>query len=228
MKRIHIAGLALVAILAINGIAVLSAASAENTKMLPEGTAASPVTFTATSAEGKFEAADKLVVKCKTDEATGEGTSANLGAFHIHFKGCTGLLGVTCTGLGDETGTILTLGTFHFWLYKNGTTLSAALVYLVNQTHFECGGVLEEVEGCAAGAVTPLESLTNSLTNTLKQEKAKGTISKVLPQESTTEIACELKSKTDTGETESSGEETTELISGFKKGGSAVTVLFMN
>jgi hypothetical protein len=215
------------ALVALNAIAVLSA-SAENTKMLPEGTAASPVTFTATSGEGSFESASGIEVKCKTDSATGEATSANLGAFHITFTGCTSLLGSTCTGLGDASGTLLWLGTFHFWLYKNGEKLSAALVYLINPVHFECAGVLTIIEGCVAGGVTPLESLTTSLTNTLERTKSKQEITKVLPQESTKEIACELSQKTSEGAAGAFAVRTVEHISGFKKGGGAVTVLFMN
>jgi hypothetical protein len=216
------------ALVVLSGIAVLSA-SAENTKMLPEGTTASPVTFTATSGEGSFESASGIEVKCKADEATGEGTSANLGAFHIHFTGCTGLLGSKCTGLGDTEGTILTLGTFHFWLYKtSGGALSAALVYLVNPTHFECAGVLTIVEGCVAGGVSPLESLTTSLTNTLERTKSKQEITKVLPQESTSEIACELTQKTSEGAAGASAERTVEHISKFEQNCKAVTALFMN
>jgi hypothetical protein len=216
------------ALVVVNAIAVLSA-SAENTKMLPEGTAALPVTFTATSGEGSFESASGIELKCKADEATGEETSANLGAFHIHFTGCTSLLGSTCTGLGDASGTELWLGTFHFWLYKtSGGALSAALVYLINPTHFECAGILTIVEGCVAGGVSPLESLTTSITNTLNRTGAKQEITKVLPQESTKEIACELTQKTSEGESGASAEKTEEHISKFEQSKKAVTVLFMS
>jgi hypothetical protein len=228
MKRICIGGLALLAIAALNGLAILSASAAENTKILPEGTPASPLTATGTSGEAKFETSSGIELKCKAGAGSAEATSANAGFYHGEAKGCTSLLGSTCTGLGDDSGIILLLGTFHFWLYKKGTVLSAAGIDLLNPVHFECGGVLDVVEGCIAGAVTPLESLTTSLIGTLNESHAKNEITKVLPPESTKEITCELTVRTGEGEAGGLGEQGTGIGSEFKKAGSTVTVLLMN
>jgi hypothetical protein len=81
--------------------------------------------------------------------ATGESTvesNHHLGLFHIHFKTCSaggGLL--TCTGLGEETGVILALGSYHLVYDTLSVNLAAdgvAILYLVDNTHFECGGKL--------------------------------------------------------------------------------------
>jgi hypothetical protein len=83
-------------------------------------------------------------------EATGlEGTIEQpkpLGLYHIHFKKCTAGSGfLTCTGLGEESGVILSLGSWHLVYDTLGASLSAAgvaILFLVATVHFECGGKL--------------------------------------------------------------------------------------
>jgi hypothetical protein len=86
-------------------------------------------------------------VECK--EAAGESTveaNHHLGLFHIHLKGCGaggGLL--KCTGLGEETGVILALGSWHLVYDTLSVSLAAdgvAILYLFDNVHLECGGKL--------------------------------------------------------------------------------------
>lgn len=52
------------------------------------------------------------------DPRKGSGTieSANLGKYEALFGECNSTGGARCTGAGDVGGTILSKGTYHFWL----------------------------------------------------------------------------------------------------------------
>jgi hypothetical protein len=85
-------------------------------------------------------------VKCK--EWIGlEGTVEQpkpLGLFHMHLKGCKASI-VTCTGLGEESGVVLALGSYHLVYDTLSANLAAdgvAILFLVGNTHFECLGKL--------------------------------------------------------------------------------------
>jgi hypothetical protein len=85
---------------------------------------------------------------CKS--ARGEGTieaNGHLGLYHITFEKCTAG-GGECTGLGDSTGTILSLGSWHLVYYTLGATLAeagVATLFLVDNVHFTCNTIIGEV-----------------------------------------------------------------------------------
>jgi hypothetical protein len=76
--------------------------------------------------------------------ATGEGTieaNGHSGLYHITFEKCEGA-DTVCTGLGDASGTILSLGSWHIVFYTLKATLGeagVATLFLVDNIHFECG-----------------------------------------------------------------------------------------
>lgn len=81
-------------------------------------------------------------VSCKA--ATLEGTGdpgAPTGQFHTHLKECKGPVSSTCTGLGEESGVILSLGSWHLVYDTLKSSLSeagvAALLSLA-EVHFSC------------------------------------------------------------------------------------------
>jgi hypothetical protein len=93
-----------------------------------------------------MEKANGTSVTCSTASATGtEEVKKPLGLFHITFTSCTGPLGITCTGLGDESGRILALGSWHLVYDTLGATLGqagVAILFLLGDIHWECLGVL--------------------------------------------------------------------------------------
>jgi hypothetical protein len=109
-------------------------------------------TFTGKKATGSGEAllvkANGEEVNCK--EAKGsEGTleaNHHLGLFHIAFEKCTTASGlVTCTGLADNSGVILSLGSWHLVYDSLAVSLvndPVAILFLVGTVHFECAGQL--------------------------------------------------------------------------------------
>jgi len=81
--------------------------------------------------------------KMSCEQAKAEGTVEQpkpLGLFHIHFEKCsTEVLGSkgACTGLGDESETILSLGSWHY-VYDNLSPLSLAILFLLDTVHLAC------------------------------------------------------------------------------------------
>jgi hypothetical protein len=238
MSRIRLLGLCLVAVFALSAVAVSVAAAEEKTKMLPE----SGVAFTGKQVgEGELTVVSGgFAVKCKT--ATGSGTieSANLGKFKTTFKEC-GVAGGTknCTTVGQAEGVITSEGVYHFWLAKEklstGEALVGALVELPTETHFTCVVIgfnqLVIVKGCVAALATPLNTLASVTKDTfalLENKVGKQLITKVLPQEKTTEESCILLSSKNGGAFEESALKTIGENENFKVGTTAVTVLLMN
>jgi hypothetical protein len=141
-KRIGIMGFALVVMLALSGLAVSFALAAEPTKILPEPTAAAPLTATAVqSAEGHLLTVGGLEVKCKKGSGSELWMSANLGTGNVLFTECKGPLKTVCTGEGDPEGLIAAKGEVHFWLALNmvgpqkepKSELVGALVFLLEE-----------------------------------------------------------------------------------------------
>jgi hypothetical protein len=143
-KRIKLFGLALVAICAL-GASVLSLTASALPSVLPENTAERTWSG-ANVGSAKLEKSNGTSVTCTAASATGtEEVKKPLGLFHITFSTCTGPLGVTCTGLGDESGKILSLGSWHLVYDTLGATLGQAgvgILFLLGDVHFECLGVL--------------------------------------------------------------------------------------
>jgi hypothetical protein len=90
-------------------------------------------------------------VTCEKATATGTEEKAHpLGLFHIEFKVCSAEVGgikVTCTGLGEAAGVILSLGTWHLVYDQISTELLTATLFLPETVHFSCSILLVEVKG---------------------------------------------------------------------------------
>ena len=143
MRFFKLSGVALVVLCAC-AAAMATSAFALPTVLIGGGELAK--TFT-----GKSIGATKLETPTSTVEcssASGEGTTEAkipLGQFHIRFAGCKDL--VACTGSGDSSGVILSLGSYHI-VYDTlkGTELSeagVAILYLPGTTTFNCSGFAE-------------------------------------------------------------------------------------
>jgi hypothetical protein len=209
-------------------LALTTTASAEKQpNILPTGNGATPLTYNTKSGTSTF--GNGLVKLTSTkSEGSGAGNAEKLGTFDILFLGFKDALGRTCTGLADKVeGSVLVTGTFHIRDYKLGAELRVAQIWLLREVHFSCGALLVVWRGCMAGDLTPKEGLTKALTVTQKKEGADNTIIKVLNEENTAEENCELTSSTDEKAFELSSLETTQELSGFKKGGAATEVLVM-
>lgn len=146
MKLFRLFLISLVAVFAFGALIAASAFA------LPEVLPESITTFTGKSI-GKTKLhviGSGLGVTCES--ATGlEGTieaNHHLGLFHIHFKECNASIGGSsfgkCTGLGEETGVILSLGSWHLVWDKLGTgaELGVAILFLVDNVHFTCKPVI--------------------------------------------------------------------------------------
>ncbi len=109
-------------------------------------------------------------------EAEQEGKTL-LGSYHLRWKGCKTSAGGTCTGLGDEAGLVLALGTFHVVLDKVLTegSLGLGILFLLEQFHFICSVLFVDhlvlVKGDVLCLLTPL---TPSKAITIKCEGEKG------------------------------------------------------
>ena len=244
-------GVAVMALCAFSAVAV-SAASAEETKILPEPTPGEPLTVTATqNGAGHLLTVEGLEVKCEGGSGSETWTTANLGTGLVLFTKCTGPLTTTCTGEGDPSGLIAAEGEVHFWLAllmtgsteKETTELIGALVFLLKigsvakPVKFTCVNTKKtledkvEVTGCVAAQVE-LASL-NALIKEAKEEFAEWKsgetkILKVLPQEGTSEINCLPTTSTNGGATELSALEAKFTVGSYKKGGKEITIDLMN
>ena len=165
---------------AFSAVAVLGAvasatASAESPLFLPERTEA----YTGKGGAGTLAVLPGGITKeIMAKEVETSGTleaGAKLGSFHIDFKKSTaggGLL--TCTGLGEASGVVLMLGTWHLVYDKLGTggELGVAFLFLAEATHLECGSKLFVMTGQVLCLLSPVETLTTSFT--VKCEGSKG------------------------------------------------------
>ena len=177
MRRIvTLFGVAVMAVFAFSAVAISVASAFETTKILPEPTAAAPLTATATqAAAGDLLTVGGLEVKCESGSGSETWTTANLGTGAVLFAKCTGPLSTTCTGEGDPSGLVAVEGEVHFWLgllmtgtkEKETTDLSGALVFLLKigaiakPAKFTCVNAKKtiedkiEVNGCVAAQVLP-------------------------------------------------------------------------
>ena len=237
MNRIKTFGLALMVILVMSVIASATASAVEPTKMLPEPTEKSPVSFTGKGEKGKEKSTLETVagekVVCTSSTAKGEATSPNLGTFDALFLGCKAKGIAACKGLKDTVKeSVLAVGPFHYWLALLNKELIAVIAILLEEDHFECAFIIEElilVKGCVAAQLTPTDKLTKTATLKFVQTKGVQNITKILPENSTKEIECKLESKKGVeGKFEQSAQEGNAEIEGFKQNGVAIEALFMN
>lgn len=151
MRSFRLLGMMLVAMFAL--LAVLSTvALADETPLVLPFEAGQALTGTNVG-KPQFINPNGTVI-CESASALETNIESNLpplGKFHIHFKGCKDkTTGATCTGLGEELGIILVLGTWHLvWDEKSPTfELHVATLFLIETVHFNCTAlVLLEVKG---------------------------------------------------------------------------------
>jgi hypothetical protein len=140
MRFIKLSVAALVAVFALG--AVIAASAFALPTILPT-TANSFTGKKAGSGEAILEKANGEKVECS--KATGNNgtveSNRHLGLFHISFEGCKAFGFIGCTGLGDNSGIILTLGSWHLVYDTLGSSLSSAgvaILFLVGEVHFSC------------------------------------------------------------------------------------------
>jgi hypothetical protein len=133
------------------GVTLSAAASAElNITNLPEENAGKEWTGETDEKSPQFVGLNNTFT-CEKAKASGTEEKAHpLGLFHITFEGCGAEVGgikVTCTGLGEKAGIILSLGTWHLVYDQISLELLTATLFLPELTHFSCSIVLIEVKG---------------------------------------------------------------------------------
>lgn len=159
MQRFKILGIALMAVFALSVVASTTASA--SVTVLPEK---QEIKWTGESGKGTLEVLKSIFnVVCQKDKS--EGTIEKdkpLGLFHIDFEGCKAAI-AACTGLGEANEVILTLGTYHLVfdsLTPKLVNAGIGVLFLVEPTHFECGGKLFIVEGQVLCLIKPTNTLT--------------------------------------------------------------------
>jgi len=140
MQRLKILGLTLMAVFALSAIASTTASAALPSILNEKKEEVAP-SFTGNSGGTEFVKLNGKKIECTASTAEGLFEKGKpLGLFHIHFTGCSGLAGATCTGEGDKEKEILVLGTFHIVYDKllNEGSLGAAILFLIPRFHFTC------------------------------------------------------------------------------------------
>jgi hypothetical protein len=217
MQRFRILGIALMTVFVL-GAVVSATASAVGVEVLPLG---KEEKWTGEGGKGSLEVLKKSeFIVCLKHNA--EGTfEANkpLGKFHIDFEDCkSSVLGATCTGLGEASGTILTLGTVHMVFDKLGTggELGVGVLFLVEATHFTCVIPLIIVEGQVLCLIKPINTIVKHWEIVCSKGKESGDPGETLYwNETGTEVKMGeelLLSKENEGAGVMSSENTTALI----------------
>jgi hypothetical protein len=233
MQLIKRFGVVLMAVFAL-GVIVAATASAEATKVLPEPSKASPLKSTSKGGKGTLETVGGSKVECEAATGKSEFTSPNLGSFSVLFEKCKSFVfeNLTCTGVGDNSGTVLLSGEVHYWLALLSKTLVGALVFLFKEFHFTCAGAFVKalvlVKGCGAALAEPTEKLVKLTKDVFAQTKGVSDIKQVLPENSTTELTCNTQTNVNETKFEESGQLGTAENEKFEQGGKSVEVLLMN
>jgi hypothetical protein len=248
--RTKLLGLAFLAILLLNAIALTATASAVEvllTQFLLEPTKENPVTFTNSSTQIELvPLGEKLkgegTIQCEKSKSTGELTTPKLGKGIITFEGCKlGVLaGVNkCESLDKPgTGIIISKGTFHIQTAEEGLkvpVLVPAFVVLPDALHFTCGIVLflilqsKEDPSCVAGRILEPNTLLKELkVLVLEDPEASGdpNILKVYDDKDV-EYKCLLFFNTSEGKLTDAAINAKEEVklTGFKQAGKEFTVL---
>jgi hypothetical protein len=217
MRRLKLLGAACVVLVALVAVATNSASAFTLPEVLGI-TAGAEFKTKDSVANPTFETLSGNTVTC--EHVTGSGTveaGLTLGPFHVTFAGhCKGtILGIAsaCTGLGDATETILTLGKWHTVVdTKSGEALGAAILLLLEPVHFTCGIALIEVKGSLLCLITTPLTSALSHTTTCTQTKGMAGETKYL-NDAGVETAIEaLLSSTNHGAFEEAGEAATGTI----------------
>jgi hypothetical protein len=239
MKLGKIIGLAFTMIIVASAFAASTAAAEPLPKILPEPTAAKPVSFTGINLGEPELVSAGGTVKCAKATGSGTGLTPQLGTFLILFEGCKETTaGTACTGLPDTTsGNIDTIGTWHIFRgrLKIGTVVTlhkATIVFLPFHVHFSCAGglALTLVLGCAAGLLNPVNTLAKTLEAKLLENEAKTKVNDIEEIESSEGVftACSLKANANEGAEGAAVEKAVADFKAFKQGGKEVEVLIMS
>jgi hypothetical protein len=230
MRQLKFMAAALMAVFSLAAItAATASAAATLPNVLPEGTSLAPITSTGTSGPTKF-GSGALEIKSKKSTSKQLIALPKLGTFDVLFEGSTDAAGTLCIGLGDtEEGSILALGTFHYFDYNRGGELLVAVGFLLLPVHFSCGSaILVIVQGCVAGAITtPVNTLSKTLEVFLTAKSGDNEIITVLNAENEKAFACQLLASVNEGAFELSSQSQTQVLLGFKKGSTAEEILVM-
>ena len=230
MQRFRIIGMAILAIFAIGAVAAATA-SAEELRLLPLGTTANPVKFNVSSAGGEL-GSEVAKITCVKDKGTGETTSARLGKFRVTFEECKNVAsGAACRGLSDLPGNITAEGEFHLrrLLGTEAEQKHIVVFFLLKEVHFSCSIVLVKVTGCVAGLIEPINKLAKELTIKLTVSGGKQVILEADTDGELTgmEKCGPLQVSVNEAAPANGTESTTETMSGFTQGGTAVEALLM-
>lgn len=143
MQHFRILGMALMVVFALG--AVVSATASAEVVILPLLTAEEK--WTGVSGLGTLEVLPGGIfhqIVCTKDKTEGTFEAKKpLGLFHITLEGCKNS-GSACTGLGDASGVILLLGTFHLVFDKlgAGVELGVGMLFLLESVHLTCFSLL--------------------------------------------------------------------------------------
>jgi hypothetical protein len=162
MKRIHIIGLTLAAVLALNA-AMVSAASASVPEFVP-----SKFTFKSEGGAATFKTAG-LTVVCKASTDEGEVTGAKTGTVTVKFTGCKAAETHACHSTSPVGGTeeiVTKLLSMKLGFIKEPATTEVGVSLSASPlAEFECAigtGEKAIVKGSVIGKITPLETKTKT------------------------------------------------------------------
>jgi hypothetical protein len=230
MRQLKFVATAVTAVFSLAAVtAAMASAAATLPNVLPEATALEPITSTGSSGKSAFGDGLEQVTSEKS-KAKELQVLLKLGTFDLLLEGTKDELGTACTGLEDtETGSILVLGTFHYFDFNRGGQLLVAVGLLLLPVHFSCGSAILVIEhGCLAGAInTPLNTTSSSLTIGLTQKSGNNEIITVLNAENTAAFNCEFLASQNEAEFKLSSQERLLTLLGFKLGTKAISVLVM-
>jgi hypothetical protein len=230
VKLLKSIGIAVTALLMLTAALAATAMATTVPNILPQGTAAEPVTATTSTGETEFgNGFIKIISKSSTGTESGNATKS--GAFTNKYKGVKDTLGSGCKGTKDtEAETVTLSGTFHVRAYKEGTSLRAATIFSLNEYTFDCGSIETKMTGCVAGALLPENTKTRTLTITLARNGSvnDNKIVTVLNEGNTENEKCQLLAKMGSGGAfELSSLVATLSVTEFKRNGAATEVEVM-
>lgn len=154
---------AVVALAAICGM-VTAATALALPLILPEKV----LRFTGVSTgEVKLESTKVLSIACIKSKLEVELEAGKpSGLYRIVFEGCKDLM-FNCTGLAEMSGVIAFLGTVDI-VYDSLSPLGAALLYLIETTHYECVGLVL-LHGSILCLIKSINSKVKTMTETCSQ-----------------------------------------------------------
>jgi len=179
MQRLKILSFVIITVVTLS--AIVSATAFALPEVLDEKKEQAAQNFIGES--GTLDLAKLNMKKFECTASTSEGhieKGKPLGLFHIHFTGCSGLSGMSCTGEGDKEKEILILGTFHIIYDKLASegSLGAAILFLIPRFHFTCSllgaKVLMLIQGEVLCLIKPINTFAKHLEVVCEAGKEKG------------------------------------------------------